>query len=138
MSTKAANLIPYIQTLEGKPSYDYMPLRLILAKKRFDKNSKFLSVSKGHQEVARRIAFGIAAFTFTLIGATFGMEIGRDNRNRGIYWSIALAGFTLICFLIAKSMRHSPLTSSLIFLIPHPIVYYLCLNYLNRVSRGIE
>lgn len=138
MSTKAANLMPYIQTLEGRLSYDYMPLRLILAKKRFDKGSKFLSMSKGHLEIARRLAFGLAAFTFTIIGATFGMEIGRDHKKRGIFWAIALAGFTLICFLTAKSMRHSPLASSIVFLLPHPIVILLCLQYLTRVSKGIE
>lgn len=139
MATKASNLAPFIQSLEGRLSYDYMPLRLILARKLSKKRVHYnFTWGKGHLEIVRRISFAIAAFTFTFIGAAFGMDIGRDRKKRGIFTAIILASLTLICFLTAKSIKHSPYTSIVIFLLPHPIVLYSCLAYIRRISRGIE
>ena len=139
MATKASNLAPFIQSLEGRLSYDYMPMRLILARKLFKKRVHYnFTLGKGHLEIVRRLSFAIAAFTFTFIGTAFGMDIGRDRKKRGIYSAIILACFTLICFLTAKSIRHSPYASIVIFLLPHPIVILSCFTYLRRISRGIE
>ncbi len=139
MATKASNLAPFIQSLEGRLDYDYMPMRLILARKFFKKHIHYnFTLSRGHLEIIRRLSFALAAFTFTFIGIAFGMDIGRDRKKRGIYSAIILACFTLICFLTAKSMRHSPFASSLVYMLPHPIVILCCFGYLRRISRGIE
>ncbi|HAZ16056.1 MAG TPA: hypothetical protein DCY54_05445 [Parachlamydiales bacterium] len=139
MATKAANLAPFIQNLEGSLNYDYMPLRLILARKLFKTRDHYnFTLSRGHLEIIRRLSFALAAFTFTFIGVSFGMQIGRDRKKRGIVLALFLSSFTLICFLAAKSIRHSPLASSFVYLLPHPLVMLSCLFFLRRISRGIE
>lgn len=139
MSTKAALLAHYVIALEGKINYDYMPLRLILAKNRLEKkHSTLLFSSKASVEIIRRISFSLAAFTFTFIGTAFGMEIGRDRKKRGIFLAIILSAFCFICFLTAKSMRHSPSLSVIIYLLPHPIAILSSWLFMKRISHGVE
>ena len=98
MDTQAANLSQFIQTADWMTSYDYMPLRMILAKDIFHKGRFFLSKS-GQMEISRRISISLAAFTFTLIGISFGMQISRNRSKKGIVCALLLSSFFLICFL---------------------------------------
>lgn len=139
MATKASNLTPFINSLKGSLNYDYMPLRLILARKLFKNKAQYnFTISRGHLEIVRRLSFALAAFTFTLIGSSFGINIGREANKKGITWAILLSSFTLICFLTAKSIRHSPHISAVMYVLPHPLVLFSCFAYLRRVARGIE
>lgn len=142
MSTKASNLSQFIQSTDWYANYDYLPLRMIFAKKSYDKLSPSSRARsdqvKGELEVYRRITLGLAAFTFTLIGVAFGMELGRNRNKKGIIWAICLSAFFLICFLTAKTWRHQVLLPSIVYFLPHPVIIFCSLIALRRVSKGIE
>jgi len=136
MNTKAANLSQFLQTVDWTASYEYLPLRKILALDYVEKGR--FCLSKGAQvEISRRISIALAAFTFTLIGIAFGMQIARNHSKRGIFWAIALAALFLVCFIAAKSFRHAPLLAAAIYLLPHPIIILLALRSFKSVNRGV-
>ena len=138
MSTEAASLSPFIEKKRWNLSADYLTLRELLAKEVVKRNLSFLSLDHGHLEVAKRLTLGFAAFTFTLIGVAFGMDIGRRRTKKGLIWAVSLATVFMICFLGAKSMRHALLVPCLLYLLPHPIIIACCLFSLKRTGEGVE
>ena len=140
MDTKASSLSQYTQSADWDATYEYQSLRKILAREALEKEHHSLfSVGRGAQlELARRFSIAFAAFTFTLIGVAFGMQISRNRSKKGIVCAIALACFYLICFVMAKSLKHCPMLSSLMFLLPHPLIILICLRSLKSVTRGVE
>jgi len=137
MNTKAANLSQFLQTIDWSTSFEYLPLRMILAHDIAVKQ-RFALGKSAKLEIARRISISLAAFTFTLIGLAFGMQISRNRSKKGILWAIGLAAFFLICFITAKSLRHTPLLSTLIYLLPHPLIMLLSLRGLKAIRKGAE
>lgn len=137
MNTKAANLSQFLQTVDWTASYEYLPLQMILALDYLEKGR--FCLSKGAKvEISRRISISLAAFTFTLIGLAFGMQITRNHSKKGILWAISLAALFLVCFIAAKAFRHAPILSACIYLLPHPIIILLALRSLKSVSKGVE
>ncbi len=134
MSTKAANLSLGMQKTDWISSFDYMPLKMVIAKKIINKKS-FGSLDL---EIIRRFSIGLAAFTFTFIGVAFGMQLGRTHSKKGLMLAIALALFYLLAFIGAKSMRHSLAIPAILYLMPHPIIIFLSMKAIKRVSKGIE
>lgn len=137
MNTKAANLSQFLQTVDWSTSFEYLPLRMILAHDIAVK--KHLTIGKSARvEIARRLSISLAAFTFTLIGVTFGMQISRNRSKKGTLWAMGLAAFFLVCFIAAKSLRHAPLLSTLIYLLPHPLMILFSLRGLKAIREGVE
>lgn len=138
MQTKASNLAQFLQSADWSDSYDYYPLKTILMKKKIDAQKSLLSFGRAQAEISKRISIALAAFTFTLIGTAFGMEIGRNRKKKGILYAFILASFFLVCFISAKSIRHAPMLSILTYLLPHPLIWIFSLRSLKSLSRGIE
>lgn len=137
MNTKAANLSQFFQTADWSSSVEYLPLKGIIAHDFAEKDRNHLG--KGAKlEISRRISISLAAFTFTMIGLSFGMQIGRNRSKKGILWAIGLACLFLICFITAKSLRHAPMLSAMIFLLPHPLIILLSLHGLKSIREGVE
>jgi lipopolysaccharide export system permease protein len=138
MSTKAVNLSQFMQSKDWYSNYDYLTWRMLMAKETLErKNSSFFK-SRTQLEISKRLSIGLAAFSFTFIGIAFGMEIGRSRTKKGIFWAICLAALFMVSFIIAKSLRHYPLASMLIYFLPHPIIILLSARSLKRVSGGVE
>lgn len=134
MRTKASEMLQYLRSSDWNFGEDYLPLRLLRAKEKFEPQNS----GKAKQEIARRLSLGLAPITFTLIGLGFGMEIGRTRRLRPILWAIALASLYMIFFMAARSMKHSPLQSAFVYLLPHPVIFLLCLGAFRKIARGRE
>ncbi len=96
------------------------------------------NLAKCHSEIVRRFSLGIAAFTFTLMGVSFGMEISRNRTKKGILLVLFLTALTLITFFVGKEFDHLVWVASAFFLLPHTLIALLSLWSLSRVSRGIE
>jgi|GEM_PF-7105077 len=115
---------------------------MVLVKNAYDKTASHSRLhmvkNRAQQEICKRISLGIAAFTFTVIGIAFGMEIGRNRKKKGIIWAILLSAFFLICFTTAKSWRHHPFAPCLAYLLPHPIIILISFRAFKRVSKGVE
>ncbi|MBN9377853.1 MAG: hypothetical protein BGO14_04045 [Chlamydiales bacterium 38-26] len=96
------------------------------------------SINRGYAEIFRRLSISIAVFTFTLMGAAFGINIGRHGTNRGIVYVIGLASLYIVAFFSAKALENQMFTASLLYFIPHVIIITLSLYMLTRLSKGIE
>lgn len=140
MNTKSSNISPLTQDIDWYSSEEYLSLRMLLAKellkRKLNGNSPFSKTVA--LEISRRLTLAIAAFTFTFIGVAFGMEIGRKSTKKRILWAFALATFFMVCFVSAKSIRHNPFASCIVYLLPHPIIAFFCLQSIRRVSEGFE
>ncbi|MCH9626294.1 MAG: hypothetical protein S4CHLAM123_14900 [Chlamydiales bacterium] len=93
---------------------------------------------KCHTEMIRRCSFGLATFTFTLLGVAFGMEISRNRTKRGLFMVLGLAALSLISFFVGKEFDHLIWIASFLFLFPHLLIIIASTWTLRRVSRGIE
>lgn len=134
MRTKASELLQYLRSTDWNFGEDYLPLRLLRAKEKHEPGRS----GKASQEIARRFSLALAPLTFTLIGLGFGMEIGRRRKLKPILWAIALAGFYMVAFMAARSMKHDPFPSILCYLLPHPLIALISLFALRKVAKGVE
>ncbi|MBI2743750.1 MAG: LptF/LptG family permease [Chlamydiales bacterium] len=138
MCTKASNFAQFVSSFEWHSNFDYYPLKSILISERIEKpEQRFLS-GRAVIEITRRASLGLAAFTFTFIGVAFGMEIGRRESKKGLFWAIGLAALFMISFIAAKSFKDAPLIACLVYLLPHPLIVLASLRSLKRVSEGRE
>lgn len=130
MSTKASNLSQLLQDTDWNLSQEYQPTRVVLAK----------TLVKGTLdiEIARRLSISLTPLFFTLMGAAFGMEVGRKHTRRGIMWAVALSALYLSCFVAAKSFKHTPLAAWLTYFAAFPVIFFCSLRSLRFVSRGVE
>lgn len=96
------------------------------------------NLNSSFSEIFRRTSIALAAFTFTLMGAAFGMTIGRYQSQKGAYYVVGLATFYLICFFSAKRLEGYVWTSAMLYIVPHIIIMLLSIRALYRVSRGME
>jgi len=135
MSTKASNLSQLMKDASWHLGFDYLPTPMLMAKAA-QKNQSIFATSVG-VEVGKRISIAFAPLLFTILGAAFGMEIGRTHSRKGIFWAIALSSFYLACFVGAKALKSPPLAWSLFF-IPYPLILICAFCSLRRVSKGIE
>ena len=138
MNTKASNLTQHMQTAEWLKNNDYLPLKLLIAKNLLEKSKEnFWGKSIGI-EITKRVSIGLAAFTFTMIGLCYGMEIGRQKRKKGTFWAFGLAAFFMVSFVATRSLKHSPAIACLAYLVPHPIILFFCLKNMRNLARGKE
>nr|WP_166157982.1 LptF/LptG family permease [Neochlamydia sp. AcF84]NGY95846.1 hypothetical protein [Neochlamydia sp. AcF84] len=95
-------------------------------------------LNRSYAELIRRFSISLAAFTFTLMGASFGMSIGRNPHHRGLIYVIGLAALYIVAFFFAKGAEHQLVLSTLFYLLPQMIIILAALNMLSRLSKGIE
>ncbi len=136
MSTQAANLSNLLHDAKWNLRPEYLSfkeliLHLSFANKKFWTNSHAL-------EVARRLSLALTPLFFTLLGAAFGMEIGRKRTKKGIFWAVTLTALYLTSFIGAKSMKHFPIAAWLLYFAPFIIIGLFSFTSLKRLSKGFE
>lgn len=153
----AASIEDFSQAVEKKVSTvnnDHLNLPLLLARLHEEKQHLITvqreslpgtevkqinrDIQRIYSEIIRRISLGMSIFTFTLLGAAFGISIGRYHTNKGIFFVIGLAAFYLIAFFTAKNLEHVLIATSLLYLLPHAIIIILSIWALRRATYGIE
>ncbi len=141
MNTKAANLSRFVRNADWQAKIEYLPLRSLLAMERVDpkrSSSKSWISKTAMLEISRRLSLSLATLSFTLIGIAFGIEISRNRSKKGVLWAIALSAFYLISFVMAKSLRHSPVISALIYLLVPLLLTLPCLRSLKSMAEGAK
>lgn len=128
MRIKAQELLQYLRSSEWNIGEEYLPFRMLAVKGK----------ERSFQEMARRISLGFAAFTFTLIGLGYGLEIGRRHSLKGLFWGVGLGAFFLVAFMAAKSFKHTPMAGILCYLLPHLIIGFFALRAIKKISHGVE
>lgn len=144
MNTAAAGLSQFWDDAHWQMHEDYLPLRTLLAREKVEREEKRAKeawaprIGKLHAELARRLSLSLATMTFTIIGFSFGTQIGRNSSKKNLAWSIGLAAAFLLVFIAAKSLKSSSALAVMLYLLPHPLILFLCLRSFNRVNRGVE
>lgn len=136
MSTEAANLSNLMHDFKWHLRPEYLSfkdllLRVVASSKNFWSNSH-------SQEMARRLSLSLSPLVFTMMGAAFGMEVGRQRTRKGILWTVALSAFYLSTFISAKTLKHFPKTAWALYFLPLLIIALFSLQSLKKVSRGLE
>lgn len=116
---------------------DHLQMRLLLSKLKLEKDSK-QSFNKCCSEIVRRLIIGFSPFTFALLGACFGMEVGRKKVNKGIITVTLLAALSFATFFLAKSSDSKFFLASFYYITPQILIIILSLWTLRRIERGIE
>lgn len=138
MQTRTSEISQFLHPSNWHFNFDYLTTRMIRAKKAAEKGDSDKIPFKTYQEIARRFTLSFSAFTFTLMGTLFGMEIGRNRSKKGIFWALSLAALFILSFVAAKSMKHATLMPILCYLMPHPIILYCSARYYKKIARGLE
>lgn len=138
MQTQAEELSQYLHSSGWSFSFENLNLRRLLAKNAVEHGVEAPLDIRIVEEIARRLTLGIAAFSFTLLGIACGMEISRNLKFKGILWACGFMVLFLVSFIMAKSIRHNPMQSSLLYLAPHPLILLFSLYSFNRIAKGAE
>lgn len=136
MRTKTSELGQFLHPNNWNFNFDYLSIPMIRAKKAAELGSTEHIPYKSYQEIARRLSLALAAFTFTLIGTSYGIEVGRTRNKKALFWALGLGASFMLCFLTAKSMKHATLTPILCYLLPHPVILLFCMRHFKKIAEG--
>ena len=96
------------------------------------------SITRSYTEMIRRFSVALAVFTFTLMGAAFGIGISRNPSGKGLFVVIVLAAIYIIAFFSAKGIDHLMAAAASLYLVPHLLIILSSVWTLRRASKGIE
>lgn len=157
LGTSITSIPDFSQILQKKVwkvNNDHLQLPLLLIRVQEDqialKNAKIANqpsseiklmqkaLSRSYSEIVRRISTGLGIFTFTLMGAVFGLGISRNQSSKGLLFVIGMTAFYLISYFTAKALDQTILISAAIYLLPHLIMIGASIWTLRRLTKGIE
>jgi lipopolysaccharide export system permease protein len=119
---------------KNRPRLDPGSLNLRMLKIRIDEKNQF---SKGAIiELFRRLSLILAPFTFSLLGASFGTEQGRQKRIRHVAKAVCLILLALIAYFLGKELKNAPALAMCVFFYPHILLCYYSLKRLSLLSKG--
>lgn len=133
--SKAPEFAELLKKKKWKISNDHLKFSLLFAKMKtsckgfFEKNTQ-----KCLSEMARRFWLGLAPLTFTLLGASFGIESVRSQTKKNVIAVTLIASSLLISFFIAKELDALFLIAVAIFFIPQAVSIWLCLKKLRGAT----
>jgi lipopolysaccharide export system permease protein len=89
-------------------------------------------------EIMRRFSLGFAPLTFSLLGAAFGISLGREQTKKNLLIVIVLAAISCAAFFLAKSSSEGLTAPALMFFLPQLMMVAASIWKLDRDSKGIE
>ncbi|MCB1113334.1 MAG: LptF/LptG family permease [Chlamydiia bacterium] len=117
-------------------SDEHLNLKYLFAKVKNPENPK--AKARAISEIFRRLSLGLAPFTFSLMGLSFGLSISRRDSKKGLIFATLLATLFLTTFFFAKGASSRILPSLTLYFIPHFLIIFFSLSYVRKISRGIE
>lgn len=149
--TSVNDFVHLLKETRFRVPYDHLQLPLLLIQKNHIKNL-MLEHSAGsplHQhlighcnkcnyELFRRISLGIAPLTFTLLGASFGVSLGRSQSKKNLITVIVLGALAVAAFFLAKSSPEQIWIPLLMLFFPHLFIFFISIRNIDRKSRGLE
>ena len=120
---------------KNRPSLDATTLSLKMLRIRSQEWGK--SARSARVEILRRLSLSLSLFSFTLLGFSFGIEMGRSPSKKGMFQAIAIALAVLIFYLLGRTLKQDYFFSMSAYLLPHPLIWAYCLFHLRKISRGL-
>lgn len=108
------------------------PLKMLLIQK--DSAEKNLS-SSAWIELFRRFSLSLAAFSFTLLGSTYGITEVRQTKQKN-FSLICLTISVLASYLLGKELKAHLFLAFLIFALPHLCTWIISSMRLAKIARG--
>lgn len=138
MSTQAASLSRLLHDSKWHLRPEFLSFKDLIVRILLSKNHKCIWKNTHGLEIARRISLSLTPLAFTIMGAAFGMQIGRQRNKKGILWAMLLTSLYLSAFIGAKSMKHFPKTAWALYFLPFVVIALFSLRSIKRISQGIE
>ncbi len=95
-------------------------------------------LNKCRSEFVRRFSLAASTFTFALLGACFGIQIGRKSQKKRRLFVLMLSAAALMAFFMGKTFDRILWLSCLCFCLPHLAITFASFWSLKRVNEGIE
>jgi lipopolysaccharide export system permease protein len=89
-------------------------------------------------EILRRFSVALSVVTFSFLGMSFALQIGRNPQKRKLVTLISLTVLSLISFFTAKALDSNLILSTTLYFFPHLLITLFSFWSLSRISRGIE
>ncbi len=139
MSTKASAISQFMKSKKWNMTIASMPIRMLLIKSKELKKEANPKIKHAAEiEIARRIAFAISAFTFTFIGACYGIQISRSSTLKSLITVTLLSLIVLTSFTIGKALKKQAIFSIIMYILPQLFVLSFTGYRLKKISRGHE
>lgn len=133
MATEAPLLSASLK--KNRPRLDPSSLNARMLQIRIAEKSR---MSKGALiELLRRLSLSIAPFSFTWLGAAFGIELGRKKRFRPLVTAIFLVILVFSSYFLGKELKNSPLIAMSAFLFPHVLLGWCSCLRMRRIAKGV-
>ncbi len=138
MECNAHSLTSLLLKDSWKIGYDDQLLRELIGKLSLMKNEKMKRILRAYQEIIRRLFFPFATFIATIIGISFGLQIGRRKKGKSSIYAGLLCMLILVGYVLGNSFEQSPQISCFLFTVPIPFAYFLCKKRQQKIIRGME
>lgn len=96
------------------------------------------NIAKAYSEFGRRASAALSLITFTLLGAAFSIQIGRQQSRWSALVLGLLTGIFLLCYFLAKSLDDKVVPSLLLYFVPQLLLIGISLIKLHRLNHGRE
>lgn len=134
MKTEAKKITKIMKSENFAINSLHLPTKMLLAAaEKQDKAKK----QQLYLEIIRRIAISFSAFSFTFIGISYGIEIGRTESKKKIIIASLLALFILASFIAAKAFKYHPLLAILAYILVQPFILFISTRSFYRSSKGL-
>lgn len=143
VSSRIDDFSSIVQRKVWKVSDEHLNFKNLLVKigevkvSRLDPKQEKKELSKIYSEIAKRISLGFAPLIFTLLGLSFGVEIGRRKSASGLIWVTGLTALYMVTFFLGKGISDHPEATLLLYLAPPVIIVFASLFRLNLAQKGI-
>lgn len=132
LSTAAPILSQFLKKSLPKLQAEAKPLRMLLLQEKLEKKR---AAGSARIEILRRATLSLAVFSFTLLGAAFGISTRRIARQNTL-WMLLLALTVMASYLMGKGLKTQALYAFAIFLLPHPFIWSASLFWLKKIAKG--
>jgi lipopolysaccharide export system permease protein len=126
MSMKAPQLSATLKKSRPKPDIASMSLSMLQSR----------LGTKETKEMMRRAGLSLAVFSFTFVGAAFGIEQRRVRSRKNLMVALGINLAILVCYFLAKRVKQPLFLVPLLYLGPHPIAWLTSAWQLKRIARG--
>lgn len=89
-------------------------------------------------EVMRRVSLGMAPFTFSLLGAAFGIHLGRRQPKKNLLIVIGFAALSCTTFFLAKSSNQSLWIPAAMLYLPQLSMIAASVRHLGQCNKGVQ
>jgi lipopolysaccharide export system permease protein len=129
MSAKASHISNFMKSRVWNTQPKHLPLKEIILRMYHDQNKlQYLF------EIAKRFFLGLSAFTLTLVGIAFGLEINKEQTQKGVLIAAFLSLLILLSFLGGKTIGPY---SFFIFFFSQILAICLSCEKIKKIEEGI-